>query len=336
MSNELLPSPDILAAPLNDVERAENEIVAADRDRDVLVEYVSRRPDMQTLVDTFARLEAVVREPVDASTDVPSRLPDLLATIEQIEAVLRPGDTSASDVHFAVERIQDIAMALRQREVEPALCDTLEAAIREVGDAIVRNEATAARAQGATALLGDLARRVTDLIALAASAEESVPEAAGRGVEAEAAGSTTDWFDNTFDRSMTDTVVEGRRVEARPADALTSDDDAVASLLGTAPARLRLPDKEAGPLPQEVPTGSLESVPFHHTEEPREPFSLDSIAPGFAASHESEAAPNAAMSLPQPSVDERPLLQVDARAALSDPLVALHTLSEEELIALFT
>jgi hypothetical protein len=217
MSNELLPSPDILAAPLNDVERAENEIVAADRDRDVLVEYVSRRADMQTLVDTFARLEAVVREPLDASTDVPSRLPDLLATTEQIEAVLRPGDTSASDVHFAVERIQDIAMALSQREVEPALCDTLEAAIREVGDAIVRNEATAAaRAQGATALLGDLARRVTDLIALAASVEEG-PDAGGRGVEVEAAGSTTDWFDNTFDRSMTDTG-EGlsRSTRSRP------------------------------------------------------------------------------------------------------------------------
>jgi hypothetical protein len=333
MSNELLPSPDILAAPPNDVERAQNEIVAADRDRNVQVEYVSRRADMQTLVDTFARLEAVVREPLDASTNVPSRLPDLLATIEQIEAVLRPGDTSASDVHFAVERIQDIAMALRQREVELALCDTLDAAIREVGDAIVRNEATAARAQGATALLGDLARRVTDLIALAASVEEG-PDAGGRGVEVEAAGSTTDWFDNTFDRSMTDTG-EGRLVEARPVDPLMSDDDAVASLLGSTPAHLRLPDKEAGPLPQEVPAGSLESVPLH-TEAPREPFSLDSVAPGFAASHESEAAPNAAMSLPQPSVDERPLPQVDARAALGDPLVALYTLSEEELIALFT
>jgi hypothetical protein len=334
MSNELLPSPDILAAPLNDVERAENEIVAADRDRDMLVEYVSRRPDTQTLIDTFARLEAVAREPLDASTDIPSRLPDLLATIKQIEAVLRPGDTSAPDVHFAVERIQDIAMALRQREVEPALCDTLEAAIREVGDAIVRNEATAARAQGATAPLGDLARRVTDLIAVAASVEESAPEADGRVVEVEAAGSTTDWFDNTFDRSMTDTV-EGGLVEARPVDALMSDDDAVASLLGTAPAHLRLPDKEARPLPQEVPTGSLESVPLR-TEAPREPFSLDSIAPRFAAFHESEAAPNAAISMPQPSVDERPLPQADARAALSDPLVALYTLSEEELIALFT
>jgi hypothetical protein len=334
MSNELLPSPDILAAPLNDVERAENEIVAADRDRDVLVEYVSRRPDTQTLVDTFARLEAVVREPFEASTDISSRLPDLLATIEQIQAVLQPGHASAPDVHFAVERIQDIAMALRQREVEPALCDTLEGAIREVGDAIVRNDAAATRAQGATALLGDLARRVTDLIALAASVEESASEAGGRGVEVEAPGGTTDWFDSTFDRSMTDTV-EGRLVEARPVDALMSDDDAVASLLGTAPAHLRLPDKEAEPLPQEVPTDSLESV-LLHTEAAREPFSLDSIAPGFAASQESEAAPNAAISLPQPSVDERPLPQIDSRAAISDPLAALHTLSEEELIALFT
>ena len=50
-------------------------------------------------------------------------------------------------------------MALRQREVEVTLRDTLEAALRAVGDAIVRNDAAAARAQSAVALLRDLARR---------------------------------------------------------------------------------------------------------------------------------------------------------------------------------
>ena len=177
MSNELLPSPDILAAPVNDVEHADNDIVAAGQDLGVPADYASgRRPDAQALADTFARLEAVLREPLEASADISGRLSSLLATIERIEAVLRSGDNSAPNVHFAIEHIQDIAMALRQREVEPALCDTLEAAIREVGDAIVRNDAAAARAQGATALLGDLARRVTNLIALAASVEKPARE----------------------------------------------------------------------------------------------------------------------------------------------------------------
>ena len=331
MSNELLPSPDILAAPVNDVEHADNDIVAADHDLGVPADYASGHPDAQTLAYSFARLEAAVREPLEASADISGRLPGLLATIEQIEAVLRPGDNSAPDVHFAIEHIQDIAMALRQREVEPALCDTLEAAIREVGDSIVRNDAAAARAQGATALLRDLARRVTDLIALAASVEEPAPEPGKPVVEVEAPNGEADWFDNAFDRSMTDSGA----VEARVVDALMSDDDVAALLLGSAPAHVHLPEKEAETVSDEVPSDSFGPGSLH-TGAAREPFSLDSIAPGFAASPEPEAAASAATSLPQPSVDERPPPQPDSRAALNDPLTALHALSEEELIALFT
>jgi hypothetical protein len=58
---------------------------------------------------------------------------------------------AAPDVHFAVEHIHDIAMVLRRRKVEATLGDTLEAAIREVGDAIVRNDGAAARARSAVA-----------------------------------------------------------------------------------------------------------------------------------------------------------------------------------------
>jgi hypothetical protein len=331
MSNELLPSPDILAAPVNDVDHADNEIMAADDDLGVLADYPSRRPDTQTLADTFARLEAAVRQPLEASADISNRLPGLLATIEQIEAVLRPGDATAPDVHFAIEHIQDIAMALRQREVEPALCDTLEAAIREVGDALVRNDAAAARAQGATALLGELARRIADLIALVAPVEESAQEPGRPVVEVKAPNGEGDWFDNVFDRSVTDSDA----VEAPFVDALMSDDDVTASLLGSVRARLQLPDKEAEAVPDEVPSDSLKPSSLHMGAV-GEPFSLDSIAPGFAASHEPEPAAIAATSLPQPSVDERPPPQPDSRAELNDPLTALHALSEDELIALFT
>ena len=52
-------------------------------------------------------------------------------TIRQIESVLKANGTLAPEVHFAVERVHDVAMALRMREVDAALCDTLEASIRE-------------------------------------------------------------------------------------------------------------------------------------------------------------------------------------------------------------
>ena len=74
MSNELLPSPDILAAPINDVEHADNHIVAAGHDLGVLADYANGRPDAQALADTFARLEAVLREPLEASADISGRL----------------------------------------------------------------------------------------------------------------------------------------------------------------------------------------------------------------------------------------------------------------------
>jgi hypothetical protein len=71
------------------------------------------------------------------------------------------------DVHFAVERIHDVAMALRMRDVDTALCETLEASVREVGDAVVRHEAAATGALSAAALLRDIMGRIEDLAVVA-------------------------------------------------------------------------------------------------------------------------------------------------------------------------
>ncbi len=231
-------------------------------------------PGAQGFVDTIARLEAAVQERSrETSAAISDQLSDLVATIEQIEAVLRPNGVSAPDVHFAVEHIQDIAMALRQREVEAALCDTLDAAVRDVGDAIVRNDAAAARAQSAAELLRDLTRRVTDMIALAASVEEPAAKPGERGVDVEAPKHKTDWFDNTFDRPVTEVLHRGTRRQA-----LMSDDDHAASFLRSALAPLPLPDNEAEAAPEEHPADSFEPV-FHKEDGASEPLSLDSMAP---------------------------------------------------------
>ena len=79
-------------------------------------------------------------------------------------------------MHFAVERIHDVAMALRMRDVDTALCDTLEASVREVGDAVVRHEAAATGALSAAALLRDVMRRIEDLAVVAS--RMNAPDAA--------------------------------------------------------------------------------------------------------------------------------------------------------------
>jgi hypothetical protein len=194
MSNDLLPLPDILAEPPKESGRAAvaaeaapaAAIVAVERNGRFLTEYPSgdSHPDMNGLPDTINRLDAVT--PSDSPIEVPTPLADGLAdaavTVRQIESILQANGTLTLEVHFAVERIHDVAMALRMREVDTALCDTLEASIREVGDAIVRNDAAAARALSAAALLCDLSRRIDQMIPRTAVAVSCRNQPSGRQV----------------------------------------------------------------------------------------------------------------------------------------------------------
>jgi hypothetical protein len=95
-------------------------------------------------------------------------LADLAAIVTRAEGLLRAQATLKGDAHFAVERIHDdVAMALRMRGVDTALCDPLEGSVREVGDAVVRHEAAATGALSAGALLRDVMRRIEDLTVVA-------------------------------------------------------------------------------------------------------------------------------------------------------------------------
>jgi hypothetical protein len=60
------------------------------------------------------------------------------------------------------------------RDVNAALCDTLEASVREVGDAVVRHEAAATGALSAAALLGDIMHRIEELMRVVAAGAEPV------------------------------------------------------------------------------------------------------------------------------------------------------------------
>jgi len=275
-----------------------------------------------------------MREPLqELPAAVSGRLADLVAAIEEIEAVLQPSGAAAPEVHFAVEHIKDIAMALRQREVETTLCDTLEAALRAVGDAIVRNDAAAARAQSAVALLRDLARRGSDLIALIAAVQTPAVEPREQGAITEAARQESDRFDDTSHRSVTDWV---------KARALMSDDDHAASLLQQLP--LPLPDNEAPAGGRVVPASLFEPVAENAEQTDAgqniviasELFCIEAMALASVASPANEVTPRAAVALPQPFVDAGAAPPSDSRAAPNDILAALNALSEEELIALFS
>jgi hypothetical protein len=175
MSSEPLPLPEIWSdPPKGEVETARTELFANSRSSLVLIEYASgyaQQPDLQA----FIRPVVQTRQPA-ARERLPSLAPaallkglaDLGSIVTQAEALLRAQGTLKSDAHFAVEHIHDVAMALRMRDVEAVLCDTLDASVREVGDALVRHEAAATGAFSAAALLRDVVRRLEDLTVVAA------------------------------------------------------------------------------------------------------------------------------------------------------------------------
>ena len=174
MSSDPLPLPEIWSdLPKGDTyESTRTEFVANGRSGLVLIEYASgfTQSDQQPVglqIEPAEQPVASKRVPSLAPAALAKGLADLTAIVTQAEALLRAQGTLKGDVHFAVERIHDVAMALRMRDVESALCDTLEASVREVGDAVVRHEAAATGALSAAALLRDIMRRIEDLAVVA-------------------------------------------------------------------------------------------------------------------------------------------------------------------------
>jgi hypothetical protein len=174
MSSDLLPLPEIWSdLPKGDApQSARADVVANGRSGIVLIEYASGyaqsdpQPDLR-LPDRAERAAASGHIPSFAAAALAKGLSDLSAIVIQAEALLRAQGTLKGDVHFAVERIHDVALALRMRDVNAALCDTLDASVREVGDAVVRHEAAATGASSAAALLRDILNRIEDLTRVA-------------------------------------------------------------------------------------------------------------------------------------------------------------------------
>jgi hypothetical protein len=352
MSNDLLPLPDILAEPPKEGDRAAVAAGAAAaiaivtvRNGRFLTEYPSgdSYPDMNGLTDTIDLLAAVTPSdsPIEAPTPLADGLADAAVTVRQIESILQANGPLTPEVHFAVERIHDVAMALRMREVDAALCDTLEASIREVGDAIVRNDAAAARALGAAALLCDLSRRIDQMIPRTAVAV-SVPESAERPAGIEANKDDTAGLNGAAQRPAVYAV-----------DIVVSDDDHARPLPQPAFVHPPLPEMQASAAAKENAAEPAESValaipsPVDERKEaaraddhearatPGELITVEAAGSELAASHVAQATPPVAPSSPPPA-EMNVAAPANSRMSPNDPLAALQSLSEEELIALFS
>ncbi len=213
MANDPLSVSDVLTESPNeaDYQAVYAELMATERGRNFLAAHNSSHlhSDTRVLLSMVARLEAAMRDKLAQEIPVAlfRGLTDLARAIEQSQAVLSSSSISVANDLLAVERIQDIGMALRRRDVEPALCDALEVAAREVGDAIVRSNAASAGMVSTASLLSDLSASVTNLIALFNSAKSL-------GAKAPAAREEVPRNDAAFDERAT-----AERIETLPSSA---------------------------------------------------------------------------------------------------------------------
>jgi hypothetical protein len=357
MSNDLLPMLDILAAPPQDAGREDSAGAAANTSGGSLLMThdvgLGSPPQINGAAATVHDRDAVMdhASPAPLPTALADGLSGVAMTIRQIEAVLKANGALAPDVHFAIERIQDVAMALRMREVDAALCDTLEASIREVGDAIVRNDAAAARTLGAAALLRDLGKRI----------EQMMPSVRIVAAESDKADETdeadqTDIMARSGDHATKPNGAAVRQVAADAGIAMPDGDHgpsvpqpafvhpALPEMLlsagaGQEPARSAQPVVLSMPSPvDEAEDAAANNPPVddpgnkQEAETANEPIPVETTA--VAAPHDELAAAPATTSAPS-SAESNPA-PPSWQASASDPLAALHGLSDEELIALFS
>ena len=343
MANNSLSLPDLLGEPRSetDYQAVHAELMATKHGRDFLAEYARRNLDPETrkFVSTMARLESAMRDHQvpQISATMLQGLGDLARAIEQSEAVfLAAGDSAANDF-LAVQRIQDIGMALRRRDVEPALCDALDEAAREIGDAMVRGNAAMVGKLSSASLLRDLRERVNDLIAFCKSATSpGTNEHDGDDSQHETA--TFDERKSRDDAGPLFAIATEKTAndESRGAiDAMRFDntrnesptDSHGVDVCGTGCVSPQ-PDGVSPPWP--VPDAEAQARPEQGSSAGFEP-QRDAV-PQITAKPEQPVG--AEVALPPDILP--PMEPATQRAPQSDSLRAILSLSEEELIALFS
>jgi hypothetical protein len=192
MPNDPLALPQILAELPDEAgyDAVHAALMATERGRRFLTEFAdrNRHADTTAIVSAIARIEATLRGDGPPRADATGDLMEIAAAVDHIEAAIASSTTPAPDVSAAIERLLDIAFVLHERPVEATLCDGLDAAIREISQANMRSESTAAGVREAAELVSTLAGRVREMMALSIAvrgthqpAEENVAATSGAG-----------------------------------------------------------------------------------------------------------------------------------------------------------
>ena len=344
MANDPLPLPGISAGSPGDLHRGHDlqdacgaqsaedaqdaeyeaihaEIAATERGRWFLSEHLKRNraADTDRLVGSLARAEAALRGGAAAATPNPHAddLAQLAAAIGQVEAVNAAGAAPAAGGLAASEHIQDIAFALRERETSSVLCEALESALFELGEAFAQHDAAAERAQSAAALMRGLQASINAVIALAAGSSRAEAAAFDAEPPAPAPEDAPDeaWpvesvpSDTVIDASPADERVEPPAAEAEPAGELIS---VTPGILDAATPPVAEAAADGTGLPRDAHPG--DTAIFE--ERASGPLASDEI---FRAPLSTEAVPNEA-----PSRTSLP-----GEAAVTEPPVMADTSQDE-------
>lgn len=332
MSSDPLARSDIWAGAPNEAEydAVYAAVTATERGRWFLSEYASRNrhADTHALVGAIARVEAAIHG------DRTAQSPDTAAIgAERIET---------PDVSGAAERIQDIAFALRERAVDPALCDALDAAAREICDACARGNG--------------------------AEPTSVAPMTHGNGfapadkAEAEAEAESDPLLQGglfTMDVRESERLAQAITALAQPVIFPAEMPGTASEPQSGASSKILSPDYEAA-FPESAPEPATaqrpDDRPRWYIEPPDFAFHTadrESERPRAASTRENGKAhallPQAPL-LPGPrddpadlfepplatAVTPSPAMRAVPRPAPPDPLAAMRALSEEEVIALFS
>jgi chemotaxis protein CheZ len=340
-------------APISDAdyEAIEGAVMETARGRWFLAEYArrNRNADTTMLLKALDRIEGAIRgersvDPVDrirfdlvemakaiarTKAEIAAMKPDadhhgkFGEASEELDSVVQQTEAATSDILACAERVQEMAWTLRERGLEPEVCDLLDANATEVYTACSFQDLTGQRTRKVIGVLHYLESRINAMIEIWGLAG---------AMSAQAAESRAVAGDNA--------LLNG---PARLGQGLGQAD--VDMVMG--PATVSRDDDDAAPPPaeeviSEPPDDSIES------EEQAERIHFDPSALNHSPLIPAQAGiqvqeldsrfrrDEREMTLAQAPAPEIPQPVSRPAAPASDPLEAFMALSAEEKIALFT
>ena len=367
-------------------------VTATERGRWFLFEYAkrNRNADTDLIVAAVARIEATLRgdAPPQLSALPSADLTAMAAAIERIRAAVAATGLPMSDIGSAAERISDISFSLRERSVDAALCDALDAAAREISEVCASRVAEDDHARGVAESLRDLAGRMDALLKLlAVPVSSEVPSQISNDAPSQALSEVpaevpNQGPDETSATMLSSPVAEPAPVVAaqnEPADAVMlppaygDDPDPPAGAPTAAGPRWHIESPDFVFAPADSDAAKVDAEPAGESEhfhallpatelqlEPQDdPGPHDDPAGLFGGSVMREAvtsvpAPFSPSATPAPASPElaavvslakaspQPLRIANGSAVRTgpppvsgDPLAAMRSLSEDEVVALF-